>query len=223
VLLYFQGEFSSYLIFSCALGAVFGSLIGAVFGAADGIIIANRYRTIFGILRGFAIGSIGGIGGFLTGQAVLLIFGEMFLQSDTMFSFLGLPLSRALGWGIMGLFAGSIDAVRRFTGRRLQIGFAGGMGGGFIGGFVFEYMQLVIPTILGRLIGLILFGTLLGLFYGLVESRLSFGKLTVLNGPSKGKVFPVVLSQMKIGTSKESDICLEGYRNVSKNTRTSCY
>ncbi len=215
VLLFTQGAFSSYLIFSMVIGGAFGIISGSVFGSSDGIITSNGHRALEGIIKGLLIGCAGGILGFVSGQAILFFTGEKLLQSEKYFNLLGLPLSRGTGWTIMGLFVGSVDALRNFSGRRLRTGIIGGMSGGLTGGLAFEYVQILIPSpALGRICGLLLFGALLGLCYGIVESRLALGKFIVLNGPDRGQVFPLIMSRMRIGAAASDDIVLQKYSGV---------
>ena len=216
LLLYLQGSFPSYLVFSTVLGTVFGIFIGAFFGSGDGIITANRRGTFRGIKQGCIIGALGGAAGFLVGQAALFIIGEFFIHSQGRLNSIGLPLSRALGWACLGVFTGMIDGIRSWSANRIRVGIIGGIAGGLVGGLALEYLRLVLPGIaLARLTGIVLLGLSIGFFYGLVESRLSFGVLTVLNGRFRGRDFVIAQHRLSIGASDRNDIVLEGYGDIN--------
>ncbi len=104
--LLFQKNFSSYLIFSVFLGAIYGLLMGSFFGTTEGIILSIKRRIWTGMITGFLVGIIGGVMGFLIGQSSLFIIGEFFIRSNYSFNNFGLPLSRALGWAFLGIFIG---------------------------------------------------------------------------------------------------------------------
>ena len=211
---YYQAQFGSYLLFSLSAGAAFGAVFGAFSGSVDGIIAANPRSIGFGALIGAAMGAAGGAIGFLLGQLILLLLGELFLQSVTEFETLGLPLSRAVGWAIMGMFVASAEGVRRRSWLKTVIGVAGGIVGGLIGGAAIEYAPLVLPESVARPVGLALFGVLIAVFYGLVERKLSAGALRLLNGLYRGKEFIINQRLVTIGGEPGADIYLSGYSRV---------
>ncbi|MBF0239272.1 MAG: FHA domain-containing protein [SAR324 cluster bacterium] len=95
--------------------------------------------------------------------------------------------------------------------------FCGGVGG-LLGGLSMEYSRLVLPqTLYARLIGFLIFGVALGLFYGLVRSRFSMGRLMLLNGKSKGREFLLLDDKVTIGSSADADIVLSEneYQDIS--------
>jgi hypothetical protein len=108
--LFFQARFSSYLPFLGVLGAVTGALMGAGFGAAEGITSRIKARIPPGMLLGALVGCIGGAVGLLAGQAALWLFGEAALRSYRSFRTVVLPVSRAVGWAVLGLFVGVGEA-----------------------------------------------------------------------------------------------------------------
>lgn len=215
VALWLQSDFPSYLILSIALGAIFGVVIGGFFGSSDGLILSTRGVLLHGIRRGLVFGLLGGVAGFLVAQGSLLLLGEYLIYSQIQFRTLGLPLARALGWAALGVFIGMIDGLRSRSAAKLRVGVLGGMLGGALGGLALEYIRIMIPEIaLARLIGLVLFGAALGLCYSLVEARLSYGILTLLNGRHKGRDFLIGERSLSVGRSRDDGIHLEGYRNV---------
>jgi len=211
---FYQAWFPSYLLFSLAAGAAFGAVFGAFSGAVEGIIAANTRSIGWGALFGAAIGALGGAVGFLLGQLVLLLLGELFLQSTREFETIGQPLSRAIGWGVLGLFVASAEGIRRRSWLKTMIGIAGGITGGLIGGAAIEYAPQVLPQALARPAGLALFGALIAVFYGLVERRLSSGVLRLLNGLYRGKEFILNQRSVTIGSEPGADIFLSGYTRV---------
>jgi Mg-chelatase subunit ChlD len=211
---FYQAQFGSYLLFSLAAGAAFGAVFGAFSGSVDGIIAANPRSIGLGALVGSAMGAIGGAVGFLLGQLVLLALGELFLRSLAEFETIGLPISRGLGWAIMGMFVASAEGVRRRSWLKIGIGVAGGIIGGLIGGAVIELLPRVLPESLARPVGLALFGALIALFYGFVERRLSAGTLRLLNGLYRGKEFIINQRAVSIGGEPGADVYLSGYSRV---------
>jgi hypothetical protein len=216
VTLLFQPGFPSYLVFSVFLGAVFGIVIGAFFGSGDGIIMSHRRSVVTGVARGIVIGAVGGAIGFLIGQAALFFTGEYLIHSMRRFNTVGMPISRAIGWAVLGLFVGMVDGVRSRSWNKIRVGIIGGISGGFLGGLVLEYFRIAFPgTVFARLAGLLIFGLFIGLLYGFVEVRLSYGVLTLLNGRFKGKEFLINQKKLRIGALDKNEIKLEGYHNVS--------
>ena len=210
-----QESFSSYLAFSIFLGGIFGLTIGGFFGSGDGIIMSHRRNLIIGIVQGVVIGAIGGMVGFLAGQGALFLMGEYLIHSMKSFNTVGLPLSRALGWAVLGVFIGMVDGIRSRSFIKIRVGIIGGISGGFLGGLALEYLRMLFPSmVFARLVGLIIFGFCIGLLYGFVEVRLSFGVLTLLNGRYKGKDFLIAQRKMKIGKLNKNDIILSDYRDI---------
>ena len=213
--LFGQEYFPSYLMFSIFFGVIFGLFMGSFFAVSEGIFSANRFKIISGMLTGAVVGALGGIAGFLTGQAMLFILGNYFLMSANDFNKIGLPISRAIGWAILGIFVGSTEGVRSRSSTKIIVGILGGFIGGLFGGFILEYSKLYISNIiLARFIGLLIFGFCIGLFYGFVEKSISKGVLRLLNGKNKGKEFFVNQRKMKIGHSGGNDIVLKEYDGV---------
>ena len=211
-----QAGFPSYLLFSTVVGMVFGLFLGAFFGSSEGIFTSVPARIARGAAAGAAVGLAGGVAGFLVAQAALFLAGEVLLASYRRVQQVGIPLARAAGWAILGLFVGAAEGLRSRSGRRIGVGVLGGLIGGFLGGLALEYARLLFPAIsLARLAGLVLFGLLLGFFYGLVESRLAFGVLHVLNGALQGKEYLITQGKVRIGAAERSEVRLAGYAGVA--------
>lgn len=210
----YQEIFPSYFVFSITLGTIFGLIMGGFFGSGQGIGTADREKFKAGMITGAVVGVIGGVVGFLIGQGALFIVGEIFVSNKS-FNTVGFPIARSVGWGFLGLFIGSIEGIRTQSPRLVGVGLTGGLLGGILGGLAVEYLNLVLTSmIFTRLIGLLILGLLIGFFYGLVEHRLSFGVLKVLNGKYKGKEYLINRRRTRIGSGKKADILLEPYEKV---------
>lgn len=217
LILYFQAIFTTYLIFSVAQGICIGGIMGGFFGSIESITLSKRGSLLFSILMGSLIGIFGGLIGFLLGQGALSIVAEFALSSQVFIDY-GIPVSRIIGWTILGLFIGSVEGIRALSWNKIKVGIKGGLIGGLLGGLSLELLKLVIPEIMyARLVGLMMMGGLIGLFYSLIEHRYSIGVLKVLNGKLKNKEFLIVNKVTKIGISDRSDIQLKDYTGIDQH------
>ena len=192
-----------------------GTIMGGYFGSGQGIGAGSTTRFASGLIQGAVIGLFGGVIGFLAGQYVLLILGDVFV-SHSAFTELGYPLSRAVGWSIVGLFIGAIEGIRTKSLRLIRVGMLGGWIGGLLGGLIMEYLHLYLASIMiGRLVGIVTLGLLIGFFYGLVENSLAFGTLKVLNGEFKGRDYLINFRRTRLGVGKKAHIRLEPYTDVA--------
>jgi hypothetical protein len=220
MVLYLQPRFASYLPFLAVLGAVTGLLLGAVFGTAEGITSRIKSRIPAGLALGALIGLAGGAVGLLAGQAALWLFGEAALRSYRSFRTVVLPVSRAVGWAVLGLFVGVGEGVRAASLKKVGVGALGGLAGGLAGGFALEYAALLFPRLgYPKLIGFLILGLAIGVFYGLVERGLSHGVLRLLAGPLKGKEFLLNQRRMNIGQARSNQIALPGYRMADRQAQ----
>jgi hypothetical protein len=211
-----QAAFPTYMLFVAVLGAVVGLFMGAFFGAAEGITARVKSRILPGILVGAAVGVVGGAIGFLVGQAALLVIGELALRSYRSFQRVGLPISRAIGWGVLGIFIGVVEGFRARSGKKIAVGLLGGLLGGLAGGFVLEYLRLLVPGFrFTRLVGLVILGAAVAVFYGLIERGLAHGVLRVLNGALKGKEYLLTQSRVRIGRSRRNEVALTPYEDLA--------
>lgn len=211
-----QSAFPSYLIFTITLGIIFGAIMGGFFGSIEGITLSVQSRILPGILTGVLVGAIGGAVGFLIGQGALFLVSDMFFHSNKTMQAYGIPISRTIGWGFLGLFIGTVEGVRARSWAKIKVGMTGGIIGGLLGGIAIHTMRFLVPSFsFSRLIGLLILGFLIGLFYGLFEKRFSQGILKLLNGRLKGKEYLLVQKRIHIGISDKADIQLEGYKNVA--------
>ncbi len=211
----FQIEFPNYLVFSSVSGAAFGLLFGLMLGSSEGIIAGSNRRILIGAGTGAGLGALGGVLGFVAGQGVLFLVGELILVPEEGVRAFGFPLARALGWAVLGLFVGATEGIRARSPRKIGMGLAGGFLGGFLGGAVIEYGSLHLDHApLVRFAGLVLLGAAIALFHALIERQLSFGVLRLLNGRFKGKEFVVNQRSTILGSGQSADFILSGYRDV---------
>ena len=216
-ILVFQPYFSSYFMFIIVLGLVFGGLMGGFLGSSEGITLSVKSRIVPGIIVGMILGAVGGAVGFWIGQGALWIVSELLVHSNKLLQAYGIPISRTIGWGFLGVFIGSVEGFRTRSFAKIKVGIAGGLIGGILGGIALEYFRLRFPdAFFGRLIGSLILGLLIGLFYGLFEKQFSKGVLKLLNGTLKGKEFLLLQNKIRIGSSKKVEIHLPDYKNVAE-------
>ncbi len=209
-----QPRFPSYLTFTVASGALFGGAYGLFLGVADGVIAANGRRMVTGALFGAVWGLIGGALGFVAGQWLLFALTEVAGRRGILLDRTALPLARIVGWTVLGVFVGTTEGLRRWSSRKTATGLLGGFLGGALGGVVVEYSSNVLSAAVARPLGLVVFGLLLALAYGLVEKRLAFGVLRLLNGLYKGKEFVLNQRRIAVGSAVSADVPLPDYRRV---------
>lgn len=215
--LFFQADFPDYLLFSMALGAIPGAIMGGFMGTTEGIGASVLSKLKTGIPTGILVGIPGGALGFLLSQGTLFFMGAILIQSQREFQEIAIPLARVLGWGFLGMFIGSVEGVRARSLPKIKIGFLGGFLGGVIGGVALETFNRYMPGLqFSRLIGFLILGSSIGLFYSLVESRFSQGILKLLNGPLKGKEYPLVQKKTRVGLGGKAEIELTDYKNIQE-------
>ncbi|GAB6091031.1 FHA domain-containing protein [Spirochaeta dissipatitropha] len=215
ILLQYQTSFPSFLLFSLVSGAVFGLIFGAFFSTSEGIILKRLDRFFAGMAIGALIGAIGGAAGFLVAQRVFLFFGERLALSEGELQTFGYPVSRALGWAVLGTCIGITEGIRVQSRRKFITGIVGGFLGGLVGGFILEALRTIFPLAASAtLIGLILLGISIGLAYSFIERRMSYGIFRILNGPHKGKEFILNQDKMSIGSSYRCHVLLADYDGV---------
>jgi hypothetical protein len=215
-LIAFLSLFPDYLSYTAVSGAVFGLAYGAFLGSAEGIAAARTRRILTGALWGALAGVIGGAAGFLFGQGLLFVAGEYLSTNARITETFALPLARAAGWAVLGLFVGTASGFHSGSARKCGIGALGGVIGGLVGGALIEFGLVFFPgSPVVRALGLSVFGALLGLSFALVERRLSFGVMRVLNGRLKGREYLLNQRRTTIGEYPRCDIPVSTYRAVA--------
>jgi hypothetical protein len=216
LILFYQPSFPNLLLFNIALGIAVGICIGGSFGMSEGLLSSTRAKLKAGIITGIIIGAVGGVLGFIAGQAALLFIGTHAFNSTGRYNQYGIPLSRAVGWALFGLFVGIGEGLRSRSGAKVRNGIIGGFIGGLLGGLVVEYARFYSPqNHFVRLGGLVVLGGCIGMFYGLIENRLTEGSLRMLSGPMAGREFLLSQKTVRIGESDKTEVTLSGYRNVA--------
>ncbi len=208
---------SSYFATSLLEGAYLGAVFGFVFGIADGLL----YREI---RQGLATGGLaslvgalaGGLSLLLTSQLLLGISGTGMAESEPLRAFL-LPLSRGVGWMLVGMAVGGVDGLRTGAWRRGLAGILGGMAGGFVGGMVLELMIHFVPRpAVSRAVGLLVLGGGIGFFLGEFERRFSFGRLRVLSGAHRNREYLLSRWKTSVGSGARDDVIVPDYEGVSE-------
>ncbi|NLJ47273.1 MAG: FHA domain-containing protein [Treponema sp.] len=210
-----QAAFPSYLTFTLAQGACLGLVFGALFGSFEGIVVSSRKKAFRGSGFGALFGAASGALGVLAGQLFLFLAGGALFRTNSSRLGPGLAAANGIAWAIAGTFLTMIEGIRARSSRKLLVGFLGGLAGGLAGGAILSTLQVLAPG--GRwslLAGLAAFGFLLALFYSLFENRFQAGTLKLLNGPLKGKEYPVLSRTTTIGSDAACDIVLAGYPGV---------
>jgi hypothetical protein len=203
-------------MFTAVSGAFFGLIYGAILSSAEGIISAIPRRVYIAAIYGAAIGAAGGAAGLLIGQGALFLVGELLLSTGRELRPVALPLTRAIGWAVLGMFVGAAEGIRARSGLKVSVGVAGGLLGGCLGGAALEYARILLPSAgIARLVGMLIFGLALAAAFGIVENRLSYGSLRVLNGKNKGKELIVNQRRLSIGASPKCDVALSNYKNIA--------
>ncbi len=215
LLLLAGSRIGGYLVLSLSEGALLGLFFGFSFGTAEGILVSDRKRSIQGGLAGAATGAASGILVVLLIQGLLsaLISSDIFTLKTA--ENLILPISRAVGWMILGAVVGAIEGIRSRSPNRVWIGVVGGLSGGFAGGAVLEFITTFMKSgFAARGTGFLIMGGSIGLFYSLFESVKAFGMLKVLTGPVRGKEYVLIMKKTVLGSDKKSAIDFEDYSGL---------
>jgi hypothetical protein len=216
LLIHAQSRFPTLMLYNIAMGLVAGFLVGGCFGTSEGILTVSGAKTRGGLGAGLVIGLAGGAAGVFAGQAALLSIGTVFFNSAGGFQRFGVPLSRALGWSVFGIFIGLIEGARSLSIHKMRNGVLGGFIGGLLGGLFFEYMRIFRPGgLYTRLVGFVLLGFFIGLFYGFIENRLTRASLVLLNGRFRGREFPLTQRFTRVGGSDKTEVGVQSYKNVA--------
>ena len=153
-----------------------------------------RSAILVGALTGLVFGALG----MAAGQLLLsYIAGTAAMTGSRLVSY-GAALARIPGWMIFGMAVGSASGIRSRSIRRVAAGALGGLAGGLIGGVAAEVLSALTSSLYGRLAGMLLWGAAVAVLADGMERRRARGRLTVLNGPLKGRSFPVNQNRLMI-------------------------
>lgn len=218
ILLYYSESISRHILWNGLVGAAIGILFGFFFGSAEGIMFSDPGRSVRGGITGGVIGLAGGIGAVILAQGLLYWMGNAELFASSVSDSLVAPLSRAVGWGLLGLIIGAVDGIRSGSVKRTWIGISGGVLGGLLGGLLLEFLTKFWSNgFFARGLGLAVMGLGIGLFFTLFEYSHAYGRVRVLTGPLRGKEYVLVMKRTKIGSSLRANIPLNNYSGVVKN------
>ncbi|MFW5689892.1 MAG: FHA domain-containing protein [Spirochaetota bacterium] len=217
LLLGVQSSFPSYLLFTVASGALYGTFFGLAFGSVDGITGGVAARKWMGLGTGAVVGLVAGAVGAFGGQAIYLAIGQYVVQAGAG-GVASLPLARGLGWAIMGTIIGAGEGVRLGSGKRAGIGALGGLLGGLAGGLLVEYGSVLVAGAWWvRPVGSVVLGLLLATGFALIERSFLLGTLVLVTGPLKGREYPLPPGRTVIGRALSDTISLSGYRDVEEH------
>ena len=143
--LLFRANPSGYFLRSILQGVFLGSIFAFFFGIADGLLYRQaRQALITGALAALIGAAAGGLSLVLTSQLLLWISSSSLGESAASRSFL-LPVSRGIGWALVGMAIGGVDGLRTGAWRKGLAGVLGGFVGGFIGGMILEALVTLVP------------------------------------------------------------------------------
>jgi hypothetical protein len=217
LLLYFGESLGGYLFLTLAEGAILGLFFGFSFGTAEGILLSDKNRSLKGGLAGSLTGITAGVLVMVLVQGILTALINTSLFSLKTTENLILPVSRTIGWMILGGAVGSIEGIRSRSLHRAFVGVIGGLSGGFAGGAVLEFIGSSWENgFAARGSGFLIMGGAIGLFHSLFESVSAFGILKVLTGPIRGKEYVLCMKKTMLGLSPKSAMDLKNYSNVKE-------
>ncbi len=215
--LLFRANPSGYFLRSILQGVFLGSIFAFFFGIADGLLYRQaRQALITGALAALIGAAAGGLSLVLTSQLLLWISSSSLGESAASRSFL-LPVSRGIGWALVGMAIGGVDGLRTGAWRKGLAGVLGGFVGGFIGGMILEALVTLVPRPgLGRAIGLLALGGGIGFFLGEFERRFSFGRLRVLSGSHRNREYLLSRWRTNVGSGSRDDVMIPDYSGVAE-------
>ncbi|GIW80440.1 MAG: hypothetical protein KatS3mg105_2247 [Gemmatales bacterium] len=187
-LLFATAEFLHLLPQNQYVGAIFkgafvGVCIGFAIAAAEGILTGQSLKRIWNSARfGAGLGAAGGAIGLLFAEIALSVIG-------------GGIWTRALGWGVFGMFVGVSEGVALRMPLKIRYGLLGGLIGGLIGGSTYDGLSTMLNSFgvglaalaWGSAIGLVILGACIGMMVNLVETLLRKAWLFFLTGRMEGQ------------------------------------
>jgi pSer/pThr/pTyr-binding forkhead associated (FHA) protein len=200
------------------VGLLFGAFIGGLLGGADLLAQGNTGDWPRALGIGVGVGAVAGVLGLNLGMA---LFGALYSPSaGSPLHFIGNVIARALGWALIGAFAGTADGWRKLSFRVGRNGFLGGLIGGLIGGAAFEIVPYLMPGArsgpAARFVAFLLTGGSIGLFIALVQQWLKEAWIRVVLGRGEGKEFLIEKALTRIGRAELSEIPLYGDPNIGR-------
>jgi VWFA-related protein len=210
--LYVSGTAGGGLFTEVALGALAGMFIGGFIWSHEAITGRQFQAAMKRAAYGAAAGILGGAAGAALGNTVFSILGKYVAELGGFRASLGMVLSVALGWAVLGAAIGISGGLMIRSLDRSLYGLVGGSFGGFLGGLLFSILSAT--NIWSALAGLSLLGMSIGAFISLVEEAFVSAKLRVIKGRHLGREFPLLKELNFVGRDDRSDICLSGAEGV---------
>ncbi len=203
---------SSGLLTELLLGALSGMFIGGFLWSHEALTGRQFRAAIRRAGYGAASGILGGAAGAVLGNTVFTGLGRIVADHGGFSASLGISLSVAFGWAILGAAVGASGGMMTRSRERIVYGLAGGSLGGFLGGILFNALSAT--NIWSALAGLFLLGGCIGGFISLVEEAFVSAKVKVIKGRHIGREFPILKEINSIGRDDRSDVCLSGAEGV---------
>ncbi|MDH4164347.1 MAG: VWA domain-containing protein [Nitrospirota bacterium] len=200
------------LLTEISLGALTGMFIGGFIWSHEAVMsrqfLTALKRAAFGALAGI----VGGALGAGMGTTAFSALGRYVADLSGFRASLGIALSVALGWAVLGAAIGMSGGVMIRSRERAGYGLAGGLVGGFFGGILFN--SLSATNVWSALAGLSLLGLAIGAFISLVEEAFVSAKLKVIKGRHLNREFPLLKEMNVVGRDDRADVCLSGAEGV---------
>jgi VWFA-related protein len=201
------------LLTEIMLGALAGAFIGGFIWSHEAIAGRQLGATLKRAFYGAVAGLLGGAAGAGLGNTIFTMLGMAVVESGGLTASLGMGLSVALGWAMLGATVGLSGGLMIRSRERALYGFIGGSLGGLFGGAFFYTLSAT--SIWSTLAGLALLGMSIGAFISLVEEALISATVTVIKGRHIGRVFPLLKEMNVLGRDDRSDVCLSGAEGVN--------
>lgn len=210
--LFVSGAARGGLVTEIILGAITGFFIGGFIWSHE-TITGRQFRAAFRTGGyGAAAGIVGGAAGAALGNTVFTLLGTFVAELGGFRAPLGIAISVALGWAVLGSAVGASGGMIIRSRERILYGLAGGAIGGLFGGFIFHFISAT--NIWSAFSGLFLLGGCIGALISLVEEALVTAKVKVIKGRHLGREFPIFKEINLIGRDDRSDVCLSGAEGV---------
>jgi VWFA-related protein len=211
-ILILSNALSSGLLTELLLGALSGMFIGGFIWSHEAITGRQFHAAIRRAGYGAAAGILGGAAGAILGSTVFTGLGRLVVDQGGFSASLGISLSVALGWAILGAAVGASGGMMIRSRERIVYGLAGGSLGGFFGGILFNALSAT--NIWSALAGLFSLGACIGGFISIVEEAFVSAKVKVIKGRHINREFPILKEMNSIGRDDRSDVCLSGAEGV---------
>src|SRR5208283_325583 len=180
-----SGIIRNGLLNEVMLGAIAGMFIGGFIWSHEAILGRQFRAAIKRAGFGATAGLVGGAVGAALGNTLFTALGNFVVETGRFRASLGIALSVALGWAVLGATVGLSGGIIIRSRERALYGFAGGTLGGLLGGILFN--ELSATSIWSAIAGLTLLGLSIGVFISLVEESLISAKVKVIKGRHIGR------------------------------------